>query len=74
MMTKKRLHWNDRLREAVRASGLSLYALARDSGVNVAPLQRFMAGEHGLTVDSAEKIGRIVGLDLRCVRRQVRRQ
>lgn len=63
-MATKRLNWNDRIRETIRASGLSLYAVARDSGVNVAPLQRFMAGEHGLTVDSAEKIGRIVGLDL----------
>lgn len=68
-MNKQGRSWNDRIRETIRASGLSLYAVARDSGVNVAPLQRFMAGEHGLTVDSAEKIGRIVGLDLRPTRK-----
>lgn len=71
-MSKEQRSWNDRIREAVRASGLSLYAVARDSGVNVAPLQRFMAGEHGLTVDSAEKIGGIVGLDLRPLERKGR--
>jgi plasmid maintenance system antidote protein VapI len=60
--------WNDLIRGAIRASGLSLYAVARDSGVNVAPLQRFMAGEHGLTVDSAEKIGRVIGLELQLTR------
>jgi len=61
--------WNDVIRGAIRASGVSLYAIARDSGVNVAPLQRFMASEHGMTVDTAERIGRLIGLELRPTRR-----
>ena len=58
--------WNNLIRRAIRASGLSLYAVARDSGVDVAPIQRFMAGEHGMTVETAERISSVVGLELRC--------
>jgi ribosome-binding protein aMBF1 (putative translation factor) len=67
---KRQASWNDRIRAAVRASGLSLYALARDSGLRVAPLQRFMGGEHGMTIDSAEKLGGLIGLDLRQTRQK----
>ncbi len=70
----KRLDWHDIIRKAVKASGLSLYRVAKDTGMSVAPVQRFMAGEHGLTVTSAEKIGRLVGLELRRVPRRKRRR
>lgn len=66
----RRLSWNDVVRRAVKASGLSLYRVAKDSGVNVAPLQRFMVGQHGLTLDSAERIGRLIGLEIRPVKRK----
>ncbi|MFH1419292.1 MAG: hypothetical protein ABII12_13535 [Planctomycetota bacterium] len=62
-----KLGWNDRIRRAVRDSGLSLYRVAADSGLSVGPVQRFMQGAHGLTVDSAERIARVVGLELRAV-------
>lgn len=66
----KRQTWNDTIRRAIRASGLSLYAVARDSGLNIAPVQRFMAAEHGMSVASAEKVGRLVGLELRPVKQK----
>ena len=68
----RRVSWNDVIRKRIKASGLSLYRIAKDSGVNVAPLQRFMARQHGLTLDSAEKIGRLVGLELGPVKRKGR--
>jgi hypothetical protein len=64
----KKPDWNQRIRDAVKASGLSVYALAMDTGLKVAPLQRFMAGRNGLTVKSAQLVGARVGLDLVCVR------
>jgi hypothetical protein len=70
MMTMtNNIGWNDQIRRAIRDSGLSLYAVARDAGVNVAPIQRFMAGEHGMTIDSAEKVCGVVGLELRATRK-----
>ena len=70
MAKKTKLTWNDEIRRAVKASGLSLYRLSLDSGVGIGPVQRFMAGVHGLTVNSAEKIGRVVGLELRRTQRK----
>jgi len=65
--------WNDQIRRAIRDSGLSLYAVARDSGCDVAPIQRFMAEKHGMTVVTLEKIAPVVGLQLRAVRRSKRK-
>ncbi len=65
---KNAADWNEEIREAVRASGLSVYALARETGLKIAPLQRFMAGVNGVTVISAQAIGEVVGVELRRVR------
>ncbi len=64
--------WNDVIRRAVKASGLSLYRVAKDTELSVGPVQRFMAGDHGLTVTSAERICALVGLELRPVKRRKR--
>jgi hypothetical protein len=68
----KRLSWNEILRRAVKASGLSLYRVSKDTGIAVSPIQVFMAGG-GLTLSSAEKIGRLVGVELRRVPRKKRK-
>ncbi len=61
--------WNDLIRKAIRDSGMSLYAVAQAAELNVAPIQRFMAGEHGMTIDSAERVCGVVGLTLRPMRK-----
>ncbi|OWY71577.1 hypothetical protein B7486_07770 [cyanobacterium TDX16] len=53
------------IRDAVRADGRSLYRLALDCGVDVAVIQRFMSGERGITLATAEKICRAVRITLR---------
>ncbi len=64
-MTKS---WNKLIRDAVKASG-SLYSVAKKAGVKYAPLQRFMVSkEKGLSVTTAEKLGPVIGLELRPVR------
>ena len=60
--------WNDEVRRAIRATGLPLYRLARQAGLSIGPLQRFMEGHHGMTLVSAEKLGPIIGLELRPMR------
>ncbi len=54
--------WTGILREAMNASGLSYYELARRSGVDVASVQRFSKGEMDFTLKTAAKIGPIVGV------------
>ena len=63
----KRTSFLDILRRAIKADGRSLYRLAKDSGVDVAVLQRLMAHERGVNLTTAERICRQVGLELRTV-------
>ena len=39
-------------------------ATAKDAGIDVAPLQRFMKCEQTLRLPTAEKLCKVVGLDL----------
>lgn len=47
---------SDQLREAVRGSGLSIYAAAKGAGVSEPSLNRFMRGKRSLTLESADKL------------------
>ncbi len=53
------------LKRAVRASGLPLNRIAVQSGVQVAALRRFMAGEQSLRLDKADLLAAYFGLSLR---------
>lgn len=68
----KRLSWNEKLRRAVRADARSIYRLCKDSGLGIGPLQRFEAGTHGLTIESAEKLCGLLGWELKPTRRKGR--
>lgn len=68
----KRLSWNEKLRRAAKADGRSIYRLHKDSGLGIGPMQRFAAGTSGLTLDSAEKLSKVLGWELRPARRKGR--
>ena len=55
------------VRRAILASGYSQKRLAKEAGVSQAALSMFLSGQRGLTLDSAEKIGRVIGLAIRSV-------
>jgi len=49
----------DQLRKAVTDSGLSVYRIAKDSGVSQAVLQRFIAGDRdNIRIDTADKLAK----------------
>lgn len=60
----KQTSFMELIRRTIKADGRSLYRLAKDSGVNVAILQRVMAGERSMVLDTAERVCRAIGLDL----------
>ncbi|MFO0888213.1 MAG: helix-turn-helix transcriptional regulator [Isosphaeraceae bacterium] len=63
----------DHLREAARDSGLSVYRLAKDAGVDQSTLNKFLAGDRdNLTLEVADRLFRVLGL--RVVRARRRRQ
>jgi hypothetical protein len=55
----------DMIRRAVESSGRTPYAISLESGVPQAVLSRFLRGERGLNLDTAEKLCRALGLELR---------
>jgi len=58
--------WGDMLRAAIEQSGKTRYEIAKatEGAVDQAQLSRFMAGGRTLTLDTAEKIGRVLGVEL----------
>jgi plasmid maintenance system antidote protein VapI len=50
---------------AVRATGKSINAVAKEAKVNQSILQRFVTGQRGLKLDTAERLCSHLGLELK---------
>ena len=61
----------DQLRRAIREDGRSIYALAKASKLHIGPIQRFVAREHGMTCDSADRLCAALGVEIRLVKRRL---
>ena len=57
--------WEEIFRLAMKRSGMSLIELAKRTGVDKSQLYRFMHGERGLSIKTAERVAKEVGLDLK---------
>lgn len=64
------MSYSDIIRQAFKRDGRTPYALARDSGVNSAVVGRFLKGERDVTLTTAEKLCRALGLELRAADRK----
>lgn len=51
----------DQLRRLIRDSGVSCYAIAKETGVSNAALSRFLSGERGLSSKALDAIGEYLG-------------
>ena len=63
MAKKKPMSLTDRLRAAIKKDGRTQYAIAKEAGVARIMLSRFIHGK-SITVETFEKIARVVGLNL----------
>lgn len=61
---KESSNWPAQLRAAIAASGMTQAAIAKAAGMTEAQVSRFIAGKRSLRLESAERIGRVVGLQL----------
>jgi plasmid maintenance system antidote protein VapI len=61
---KKPAALSDQLRAAIVGSGLSVYALAKGSGVSHPVILRFVSKERGLHLETADKLAAFLGLEL----------
>ena len=55
----------DTLRDAMNQSGLSQYRIAKDTGLEVASVRRFMRGMQGLRLDKADILAQYFKLELK---------
>lgn len=61
---------SDTIRDAIRQDGRSAYALEVDSGVSRPQITRFLKGERTLTLPAVDALCKVLGLELRPVRRK----
>jgi plasmid maintenance system antidote protein VapI len=67
IMAKKPKPITDTLKAAIKASGLTHYALAKVTGVTAGQLDRFVSGERDLRLSSAAAVAAALGMELRPV-------
>jgi len=63
-MTEQQDTWEDVIRAACKAHKPSLYDLCKQAGVDQGQLSRFLAGNQSLGLNTAEKLGRVLGIEL----------
>ena len=71
-MAKQEAQLERQLRQAIRESGMSVYRLAKLSGVPQPVLSRFMNGTRGITLATTSKLASVLGLELRPTKRKGR--
>jgi transcriptional regulator with XRE-family HTH domain len=63
-MSRTRQKLSEQLRDAIRESGMSRYAICKEIGIGEATMSRFMAGTSGLSLETLDKLGDLLGLEL----------
>jgi plasmid maintenance system antidote protein VapI len=56
---------SDVLRRAILESGMTRYAIAVKAGVDQASLSRFVAGKRSMSLETADKLMDVLGLEVR---------
>lgn len=50
------------LQRVIEASGMTVYKIAKESGVDKAQLSRFLSGKGGMTLDTIERLAPVLGI------------
>jgi hypothetical protein len=62
--------FSDQLRQAVRDSELTRYAISVRTGIDQGTLSRFIRGERGMSLDSVDRLMECLELEIRPRRRK----
>jgi len=55
---------SEQLREAILKSGVSRYAISKQTGVSQAALSKFILGHRGISVKAMDAVGLFLGLSI----------
>lgn len=66
--------FSDALRRAIDESGLTMYRIAKDAGLDFSTLSRFCHGERGLRLESADKLAEYFNLEVRQPKKSKRKK
>jgi transcriptional regulator with XRE-family HTH domain len=68
-MSEQRVKLSDQIRQAVDASGLTRYRIAKTLGIAESTMSRFMSGQ-GLSMELLDKLADLLGLNIKTARRK----
>lgn len=63
-MGKKRTKISDQIRAAIESAEVTRYRIAQETGIDEATLSRFMAKKVGMSVETLDKLGEYLGLEI----------
>jgi hypothetical protein len=69
-MTGMEQTFTDRLRQAVRESGVSRYVIWKQTGIDQATLSKFVHGQAGMSLDAINRLMTFLELEIRPRRRK----
>jgi hypothetical protein len=58
----------EQIRDAIKNDGRTIYALAKESGIDHGILYRFMDRSRGLNLDTVGRLLQVLGLEVRLVK------
>jgi predicted transcriptional regulator len=62
--------FTDQLRQAIRDSEMSRYAISKKTGIAQSTLCKFLQGDRGLSLESVDKLVDALGLEIKPRRRR----
>ena len=63
-MTQKKTSLTDQLRQLIEDAEISRYQLWQQTGIDQAVLSKFVSGKGGLSMESLDKIGEVLNLQI----------
>ena len=63
-MSKKRLSFSEQVRRAIRAGDLTVYQIAKETGIDNATFSRFLNGKGGLSIEALDALADLLGWSL----------
>ncbi len=64
MKKRKKTKISDHIRDAIQSADVTRYRISVETGINEATLSRFMSGKGGMSVETLDKLGEYLGLEI----------